>query len=200
MWPYGIHLFDLKAGGQLWSGWNLSSPLWPGGWRIETPTADYVKDVFFFQLANGVQAVFACFSSCDFQNEDDHQIQADSMTMAGEEEGTREVRFEPCEHFFYLWDLFRCAPPRTLFTSISQSQRPTMVEQLGFSFLGNMTRYWQHALYKFNFIRSLIIDVSLGGTLPQDHKNLFPGHPWHQASPRLRPSFPTKRNASRWTW
>ena len=131
---------------------------------------------------------------------EEHQIQADSMTMAGEEEGTREVRFEHCEHFFYFWDLFRCAPPRTLFSSISQSQRPTMVEQLGFSFLGNMTRYWQHALYKFNFIRSLIIDVSLGGTLPQDHKNLFPGHPWHQASPRLRPSFPTKRNASRWTW
>ena len=75
------------------------------------------------------------------------------MTMAGEEEGTREVRFEHCEHFFFFWDPFRCAPPRTLFSSISQSRRVTMVEPLGFSFLGNMTRYWQHALCKFNFIR-----------------------------------------------
>ena len=69
--------------------------------------------------------------------------------MAGEEEGTREVRFEHCEHVSYFWDPFRCAPPRTLFSSISQSRRLTMVEQRGFSFLGNMTRYWLDALCKF---------------------------------------------------
>ena len=75
------------------------------------------------------------------------------MTMAGEEEGTREVRFEHCEHVSYFWDPFRCAPPRTLFSSISQSRRLTMVEPLGFSFLGNMTRYWLDALCKFNLKR-----------------------------------------------
>ena len=64
--------------------------------------------------------------------------------------------------------LFRCAPPRTLFSSISQSRRLTMVEPLGFSFLGNMTRYWQHALCKLNFKRfHHCIDMSLGGTLPK---------------------------------
>ena len=44
---HGIHHIELKAGGQLWSGWNLSSPLWPGGWRIENPNSRLCKRCIF---------------------------------------------------------------------------------------------------------------------------------------------------------
>ena len=66
-WPYGIHLFDLKAGGQLWSGWNLSSPLWPGGWRIENPKSRLCERCIFHSTCKWCTwcvclFLFLCFS------------------------------------------------------------------------------------------------------------------------------------------
>ena len=153
-WPYGIHLFDLKAGGQLWSGWNLSSPLWPGGWRIETLTEDYVKDVFFFHLANVVQDVFACFSFSVFKN-----LKWGSNTGRQHDHGRRGGGHQRGEIwtlrtcFLLLGPIQVCSSSHTLLIYLSKPE----------TYDGGATRlflsgkyvqvYWLDAFCKFNFKR-----------------------------------------------
>ena len=58
-----------KAGGELWRRWNISRPLWPGQREFTSERETQLHSGKWWNI----------------------QTQADSLTLAGEEEGTREV-------------------------------------------------------------------------------------------------------------